>query len=367
MENLFFDHQILFVGITLFFALLGGLLFLKLRIPTGAFLGAMVFAMVLSIFLDAYRMPSYMSTTAKIAAGTFIGTKISRHNIANLRKIILPIIINTVVTLCISLAVGLFIYTISPLNKVTALFGTAPGRIADMALISLEYGADMTGVALLQTVRLLTCIIGFPFIVNRLRIRNSTATSIKTFIHSSSLSNSPLIRKRKNPSDLPKHESVQFLLIIAAGGIGGILGHIASIPAGALIGPIVLVAFVNLLWFNIEAPKKIGTGIQILIGAVIGSSIKMSDLVHLKELLLPAIVVSISMVLLGVSLGFLYHKIWHIELGAALISATPGGLTQLSTIVQDLDVDVSVMASFHLSRLLSVLIVYPFLMELIIR
>ena len=163
--NMIFGDQIICMFIMFTIAVLGGIIFLKLNIPAGPVLGAMFFAMIFSVICGGCYIPNFILIASRIIAGTLIGSRILRSNFLSLRRIFVPMLFFTFFILMLSIVAGFVICNISEINKASAFFGSAPGGLIDMSLISVEFGADISIVALLQTVRVISCITVIPFIV----------------------------------------------------------------------------------------------------------------------------------------------------------------------------------------------------------
>lgn len=357
--DMVFESQITYVLITLLVATLGGFVFLKLKIPAGPLLGAMFFVMIFSVFWGECFIPNFMVIASRIIAGTLIGCRILRSSLSSLKRIFAPVLFFTFFILALSMIAGFVIYNISGIQKATAFFGSAPGGLTDMTLISAEFGSDMSTVALLQTIRIITCITLIPFIVKKNGRRKSED---KNFSCEKTVY--PDIKSCEDKSY--NNKTVRFFSTILIGSVGGLLGHISSIPAGALTGAVVFVAVFNIFFFRLYIPVKISSGIQMLIGGVIGAGMTMDDVLGLKNIIIPALMVVVSLLTIGIFLGFLLNKIWKIDINTALLATSPGGITGMSLIASDLGADVSIVTSLHFVRVIAIIIIYPIVMKLIL-
>jgi len=349
----------MFVLITLLIAATGGFIFIKLKIPAGPILGAMFFSMIVSIFWGKCFIPEFMIIASRIVAGTLIGCRISRTSLLSLKKIFIPMLFFSFFLLSLSMFSGYIIYSISGIHKATAFFGSAPGGLTDMSLISSEFGADMSTVALLQVVRMIACLTIVPFIAKKNGINKLEDKNINNE-ENIYLDGKSCEEKSFN------NNTFRFLATIFVGSIGGLLGIVLSVPAGALTGAFVFVALFNLFFFKLFIPAKIRYGTQMLIGAVIGSGMTMDDVVGLKKIIIPALMVAVFLLSIGILLGFLLHKIWDIDMITALIATAPGGLTGMSLIAPDVGADVSVVTSLQFVRLIAIITVYPIVMKVIL-
>jgi uncharacterized protein len=337
--------------ITLSVAAIGGTVFLKLKLPAGPVIGAMLFVMALSILWGRSSIPWPLVILARIIAGTLIGCRIHRSSLSILKGILSPMFFFSFFMLALSMGAGLLIYNICDIHKATALFGSAPGGVTDMSLISADYGAEMPKVALLQTVRIFACITIIPFVVKK-NLKRTKNDFISAEV--------PIIKYRKvsNPA--------RIAAAVIAGTIGGSIGHFLSIPAGALIGAVFFVALFNMIFFRLYIPTKVSIGAQMLVGAVIGAGMTLEALVGLRYIILPALLVAVFLISIGLLLALCLNRIWNINMNTAIIATAPGGMTEMSLIAADVGADVSIVASLHLIRLIALLMIYPAAMKLII-
>jgi hypothetical protein len=353
------NSKILFTVFTLFVATVGGFIFFRLKVPAGPMLGAMFFSMIISIFCGKCYIPPFMIVASRVIAGTLIGFRITKASLQSLKKILFPMIFFTFFMLILSMISGFIIYSITGIHKATAFFGSAPGGLTDMSLISSEFGADMSTVALLQVARMIACKTIIPFVAKRTENKQLINEDIQCV-------DSITMDTQENHEDNIPNKMKRFAATIFIGMIGGLLGIALSIPAGALTGAFIFVAITNAFFLKLFIPVKIRFGTQVLIGTVIGSSVTMSDVLGFKNILVPALMVTFFLLAIGILLGFLLNKIWKIDMITALISTAPGGLTSMALIAPDLGADVAFVTSLQFVRLVAIVLVYPIAMRIII-
>ena len=100
--------------LTVLVAAAGSYLFYKLKIPAGALIGAIVFTAVFNILTDMGSFPGIMKTVMQAIAGSFIGQRITRRDIGELRQTLAGGVIMFVFMIGYTLAVGFFINRVSP-------------------------------------------------------------------------------------------------------------------------------------------------------------------------------------------------------------------------------------------------------------
>ena len=198
-------------------ALGGGLLLMRLKAPAGALVGSM-FAVVLFFVVTGIELTYYpvLRIVAQVLSGMVIGLGFSRSNLAMLKQMVKPLLLLVASMVVVNITFAFIMYGVTPLDLNTSLFATGLGGVADLALIAIDFKADMEVVALLQLSRLVTVVLLFPPI-----IRSLLGHSIKVSI-------APREAKR------PLWGRFGITLVVAF--VGGILFYLLKVPAGGLLG-----------------------------------------------------------------------------------------------------------------------------------
>lgn len=146
-------------------AAIGGIIGIKLKIPAGALIGAMISVAIYNIASSKAAIPSSFKMGAQILVGGMIGLNFTLEAVTGLKKLILPSIVLVIGLTALCLTLGLIISKVTGIDLVTALFSSSPGGLADMVLISDAYGADTTTVALMHLIRLITVVTLMPIAI----------------------------------------------------------------------------------------------------------------------------------------------------------------------------------------------------------
>lgn len=154
-----------------------------------------------------------------------------------------------------------------------------------------------------------------------------------------------------------------FFLIVILAGLGGTIANRMKVPAGFLIGSIVVTAVTNLIYEGVQIPTNLTLIVQIGAGALLGIKINKEDIYALKRIILPSIILVFGMILLNAVIGFIIHHISGMDLVTALLASAPGGVTEMSIIAVSMGADPSMVAFIQLIRVLSVMIVSPFIIK----
>lgn len=329
-----------------------GLAFYKLKFPGGMIVGSIIGVSMLNIFTGHALMPSGARLAAQIVAGAFIGVSVQKEDLKRLRKLAGPAVAMLLGMLALNLTSGYLIYLFSPLDLMTSLMSAVPGGMSDTPIISAEMGADASKVAVLQFVRLIAGIGIFPMMIGLIARKHHEDTSPITLVNSSSKS----IQRVKRDVAITIAVAVAF----------GLIGKSTGIPAGALLFSLLSVLILKISTSIGWLPKWIKRLAQILSGAYIGSSVSYADVLEIKYLAVPAIILVVGYVVLCIFLGFFIHKKFNMSLREAMLSVTPAGATDMALIASDLGIQSTDVVVLQIVRLVVVISVFPQLINLIV-
>ena len=107
------------VLLTLAVGVVFGYIFLKLKVPGGLIVGAIIGVAALNIGFEAASFPGIARTVAQITAGAFIGCSVSKADMKNLPRIVKPLAILITGYLVLNLAAGFLLYGISQMDLLT--------------------------------------------------------------------------------------------------------------------------------------------------------------------------------------------------------------------------------------------------------
>ncbi len=154
------------VIITLVVAFIGGYIGIKLKMPAGALLGAMLAVAIANLgFGFVGQIPKDFRTVAQIVVGGILGLSITRSTVAELRTMLVPAIVLVFSMIGLSLIAGYILHRVTGWDLATAFFSSSPGGMTEMTLTSMSFGADTPKVALLQLMRMLSIVSFMPLVL----------------------------------------------------------------------------------------------------------------------------------------------------------------------------------------------------------
>ncbi|PKK39935.1 hypothetical protein ABB02_00724 [Clostridiaceae bacterium JG1575] len=345
------------VLLTLIIGGLGGALFLRLRAPAGAMVGAMLFTAIYSVGFGRAVMPLEVRFLTQVAAGAFIGAAVSYRDLLAVRRILVPGLL--MVTLMISLDVGMgfLMSRWTGLDPATALMACAPGGLMDISLIAQDVGADASKVALLQLLRLMTVLSVLPLLFQGIHRRQKSSQGTRE-----ALPLAPTEQKKlKNLWALSHQEKANTGWTLLTAVLFGALGAYVRLPAGTLTFAMAGCALLQITTGRGRMPLPLRRLAQILAGTLIGVRMSYKDLLALREILLPAMMLLVGLILINLIVGYLLYRITSLDLLTSLISSVPGGVSDMALIAGDLGADPNKVAILQLFRYVFVVGAYPLL------
>lgn len=150
-----------------------------------------------------------------------------------------------------------------------------------------------------------------------------------------------------------------FLLTLVCAFIGGTIGYKLKLPAGTLIGAMLGVTILNLIYGQSHFYIEIRVVLQLVSGAMIGSRIGRKDILELKKLILPTIILLVGMVVLNLSFGGLIYRFSNLDVATALFATAPGGVSDMALISEELGANTAYVGVLQLFRILVVFLFMP--------
>lgn len=158
------------------------------------------------------------------------------------------------------------------------------------------------------------------------------------------------------------------IVVLAIGALGGLIGSALRIPGGSMLGAMGAVGAVQL---TATTPLVIGvhwgTLGQLLVGAVIGSTLDRRMIKSFRTVLLPGLFAVASMVLSGVLIGLSFALLGFVEPLTALFGLAPGGFAEMTAAAIALGASGPLVASMHLVRVVAVLVLLPLILRPLAR
>ena len=361
MENL------LKLAVTIIIGVIGGVGAKKLKfIPAAYMLGALVLVTIWNLTVGYAFFPQELRVATQIITGAYLGLSIDKGNLYSIKTLIKPISIILTLFFLNAIIFGFLTHRLFGTDLITALYSFAPGGVAEMAIIADSFGADAGMITAMQLLRLITAFTFYPFLFQMLRkkglVQGNKAPEPE--------------KKEEKPAEAPiaidvdmtRREKLKGCVIaLTFSSMGGIVGLISGVPAGAMVFAMAAGVLVNIFYQKAYMPLQMRFMAQIMAGIFLGMRITPESVEGITRSGGPALVMVLSMISVPLLIGYTVHKLTKMKLGTSLFCATPGGMTEMSLLAKDMGFDFMTVSITHLARIIAVILIFPQLINLILR
>lgn len=330
------------VATTLAIATVGGALFAIAGAPLAWMLGAMfVTTGVAMAGLAELGVYPWLRTTMIAVLGVMLGSAFTPDLLSQIPGW-WPDVLALAVFIVVVTGIGFAVFRFGAgYDTTTAYFSATPGGLSEMVIMGHEMGADIRTISLIHATRILVVVATIPVyfrVVEGLEIP-------------------ALPRDVGSLIDIPLYEAV---VLSACALLGVPLGRVSRVPAGALIGPMVLSAAVHLAgWSSAKPPAEIVAAAQVVVGASIGCRFAGLTMGDARRIISAGLVSGILMVIAAALAAYGLSDLLGRPAEVLVLSFAPGGLAEMALIALILGIDTAFVSAMHVLRIAMVVIGAP--------
>jgi membrane AbrB-like protein len=281
-----------------------------------------------------------VATLAQAVLGVVIGAGLHTSTLREVGSHLAAVLLVVTATLGLSVAGGLVLARIAPVDQATASFGMIAGGASGIIAISRELGADERIVAVLQYLRVLVVVSAMPLV----------ATAV--FGLSAS-----------NPAAAAHHDralpGIAFALLASLTGIP--LARLLRLPAAALLGPMLVAAAFSLSGSGLAAPvpQRLLDAALAVIGLQVGLAFTLASLKRAGRIVPAAAAVTVTMIALCALLGLALASLAGVSKVDGYLATTPGGLNAVLALAVASPTNATFIVSVQLVRTFLMLLAAP--------
>jgi membrane AbrB-like protein len=155
------------------------------------------------------------------------------------------------------------------------------------------------------------------------------------------------------------------IFVFVSGYLGYLLFKRIKMPAPGLTGSLAANAIAASLGIEFEViPIQVNFLLQALIGIIVGSQFNREKIKQIKSLALASSLVGLWMAIVGLGLGYLIYRFTDMDIGTALFSAVPGGMSEMSALAIMYKLNVPIVVVFQFLRIVMVYFSVPLMAKL---
>jgi uncharacterized protein len=326
-------------------SLLAGLFAQSAGLPAGWLVGPMLVALALAL---AWKEHPTVPRWGRIASLAVVGGMLA----ATFRPSVLPLVaghwlpVTLVVggTLFLSLGAGLLLSGLVRIERKTAALGALPGAASGMLAMSEPLGADARLVALMQYTRVVVVVVTAT-LVGRL-----VAGAAPQPISGQGLQAAPEGMDLLVQGTIPTY-AVTVLIAV----LGAWAGTRLRLPAGALLGPLILgVALAELRMVHLAWPPGVPQAAYLVLGLWVGLLFDGTSVKRAGRLFPFVLASAVGLVLACAVLGWALAALTGIDGMTAYLATTPGGIESVAIVALGTEADAPLVLAVQMLRLLAV-------------
>lgn len=323
---------------TLAIAAVGGAIFSLVGMPMPWMLGSLIMCMIASQFVANVHVPSIFREILQPVLGVSLGSFFTPSLLDELSR--WPAVLAMLaVYIVVASLFGLFYFRrIAGYDLTTSFFAGIPGGLADLTLVGASLGANIVLLGLIHSIRVLMVVVSIPFILSFFA-GPIVSTGVRAVI----------------PFELPD------LLILTLCGIAGYgLGRVTRMPAGGVLAPLLVSAAVHLMGYTQSSPpSSMISVVQIVLGAYIGARFVDLEWSHFRSALMHGLIWGSGLIALSILAALVCSWITDFGLAQLLLGFAPGGLAEMGLLTLALGIDVALVTTCHIARIMLVYMIVP--------
>src|SRR5580700_3121018 len=162
----------------------GGLLFLWANLPGGLISGAMVSTGIAAICGRQLAVPPLITQGVLVVLGISLGSVVSRQLIDHISAYPVTIALLAAATFCSTFASSLYLQRLHGWDRTSAFLAGSPGALSQITMLAIEKGADVSAIAVVQTIRVIILTAALPLLLALTGIAPSLPPAAKMTIAS---------------------------------------------------------------------------------------------------------------------------------------------------------------------------------------
>ncbi|NGP46485.1 AbrB family transcriptional regulator [Bacillaceae bacterium SIJ1] len=328
---------------TLLVALAGGFLFQWLHIVLPWLLGPLVAAMLWrTAFNHQARWPTIARNSGMMILGYTLGVPFTANTFMLMVNDLPLMLVTTVLLIAFTIGIAVVLARWTALSFNSAVVGSIPGGLSQMALLSEEIQkTDPGAVTVMQTIRVLLVVSVVPF----LAIYQLNDGSIRI------------------GDSLDNVVATDWMTVIWLWPLILLMVFIAKrlrFPVYPLLGSLIATAiWAATLGSPPSFPNWIVNGAQLLLGAHLGLQFNLSTLAALKQHIWLFVIANLALIFFSLGLAALWSWSSHTDILTAFLSLAPGGVAEMGVTALAVGAHLPTVTSFQLFRVLFILLCLP--------
>jgi membrane AbrB-like protein len=295
-------------------------------------------------------VPPRAFTAAQAVTGVTLGAYLQSSSLRAVADDWLPVTLISAATLAVCIAAGLALARLTGVDRPTATLGMVAGGASGIVAMAGDLGGDDRLVAFMQYARVLVVVLLTPLLAGLLFPGHHAGAGAAS---------QALIGGARD-----------WGVTIGAAALGALAARAVRLPAGSLLGPMILAGAVTLTapahWFSV--PALLSQSAFAVIGAQVGLRFTVETVRQAGRLLAPTLAAIGALLLACFALAIPLHLTTSgVSLKDAYLATTPGGLYAVLAVAFGANANTTFILAVQGLRLLVMVLLAPVVVRGILR
>ncbi len=325
---------------TMVFAAIGGITFGLIGIPGGWLSGAILLVACAALAGRPMHVPLPLNRVIFVLIGTSLGAVVTPETLHGIATYPLSVIVLLVAMAAVSFLGAEYLRFFHKWDRVSAYLGAAPGGLSQCIAVATELGADVRGIAIVQTMRVIIIAVGLP-----------AALALLGLV-------APSSRGVGGEFNLASLDELAILLVVSTAVAA--LAYKIRFPGGLLFGAMLSSAVLHGTGFiHAAVPWWAANTAMVMLGGITGSRFANTPLKLLGRFMGAAMgSFAVSVAIAGVFAVLLVVGL-SVRIADVAIAYAPGSVDAMMLLALALNTDPVYVGAHHLSRIFFVSLTMP--------
>jgi len=329
------------LALTLALGLAGALVFVNLRLPLPWVTGPLFSVAIVGLLGWKVWIPKWFRSPMVMVIGALFGMRVSKDLMSQIVDWLPSMVGVCAYVMFTATVLTAYLVYVGKYDFKTAFFSGAPGGIIPMTLLGEAYGADARAIALIQSLRLILTVLTIP-IAFRLFAGYEPSGNAGT------------------GADLASFAPIDIPIMLAAAMAGSYAAKFLRIPTPQLMGPMIVVAALNLGGVvESEIPDPVVALAQLIIGINVAIRFDGVKFKTIRHDLIQGAILSVMMIALALAFAVLLSWITGLPVKSLILAFAPGGFAEMALIGFGLGIDVTFVVAHQLMRYMFIVLSAP--------
>jgi membrane AbrB-like protein len=311
-------------------------------LPAGWLAGAMIGVAIVALAGRPVHIPHWLGQLTFIVTGISLGGAVTPETLTGIATWPLSILALSFAMVVLTASVALYLRHVHGWDGGSAVLGACPGALSTVIMVAIDRKADVRGIAVVQTVRVVLLVAAVPAILSAFGIAGAP----------------PPVRTM----DFTAKALAELGVLFAVGFAAAIGMQWMRFPGALIFGSMISSAALHGTGLiATSVPNWVAIAAFVTLGALTGTRFAGMDLPLLRRLALASLgsfFVGAVVAMLG---ALLAAKLLSLNVGDTVLAYAPGAIEAMMILALALHFDPAFVAAHHLWRFLMVLVALPLL------